>query len=189
MSSITRTWLAFASLGAGLIHLALVLGSPVPIAIAAAGLGTAELGWGVLILVRGTLVVPRTALVVAIAPIVLWSLMIFAATLFHDSVLATSVEIFPLTISTLFELFAAGVLSVHLRRRADAAAPARPPTAPRYLAAVIVGGFAISVLTTPALAATEAGLYAQPHGEHSDSFVPQERDPVKLELPEHFEHP
>ena len=116
------------------------------------------------------LVAPRTALVVAIAPIVLWSLVVVASALFQDSVLATSLELFPLAIATMFELFAAGVISVQLRRRIEADAAPPPPGVWRYLLGATVGGLAVAALTTPALAATEAGLYAQPHGEHSISF-------------------
>jgi hypothetical protein len=135
-------------------------------------------------------VAPRAALVGAIAPIILWSLVVVASTLFHDAVLATSLELLPLGIATLFELFIAGVISVHLRRKAESDASPAAPSAWRYLAGVFVGGLAVSLLTTPALAATEAGAYAQPHGEHSTSFVPQRDAPATFELPGHGEqHP
>jgi len=35
------------------------------------------------------------------------------------------------------------------------------------MTALILGGLIFSGLTTPALAATNAGLYATPHGSHS----------------------
>jgi hypothetical protein len=187
MSTITRTWLAFAAIGAGLIHLALVIGSPLPVGIALVGLGVAELGWGIMTFLRDAPVAPRAALVGSIAPIVLWSLVVVASTLFQDSILASSLELFPLAIATLFQLFIAGVLSVHLRRKAEAEVEPTTPSAWRYLVGVLVGGIAVSMLTTPALAATEAGLYAQPHGEHSESFVPEQDAPATFELPEHGE--
>lgn len=180
MSTITRTWLAFAAIGTALIHLALVVGSPLPIGIALAGLGFAELGWGVLTFIRERIVAPRTVLVGAIAPIVLWSLLIVSASLFENAQLATSIGLVPLAIATIFELFIAAVVGVYLRRHAETR-PAPPmPVAWRYLSGVFVGGLAVAMLTTPALAATDAGLYAQPHGEHSDSFEPG--------APSHTEH-
>lgn len=62
--SITRAWLAFAAIGAGMIHLALVVGSPLPLAAAPALLGAAELGWGVAVLMRAVLAIAAGALVV-----------------------------------------------------------------------------------------------------------------------------
>jgi hypothetical protein len=48
----------------------------------------------------------------------------------------------------------------------------------------------VAAITTPALAATEAGLYAQPHGGHSDSFEPRvdDTDDVVFNIPEHAGH-
>jgi hypothetical protein len=177
VSTITRTWLAFAAIGTGLIHLALVVGSPLPVGIVLAALGILEFGWGVLTFARDLPLAPRAALIVGIAPILAWSLVVVVATLAHNSVLATSLDLFPLAVATIFELFAVAVLSVYLRKRTAKDAPApRDPSAWRYLLGVLIGGIAVASLTTPALAATEAGLYAQPHGEHSDSFVPAPHD-------------
>jgi len=48
MSAITRTWIAFAAVGTGLIHVALVIGSPLALGIPLAILGVIEFGWGIL---------------------------------------------------------------------------------------------------------------------------------------------
>ena len=58
MSTITRTWLAFAAIGTGLIHFALVVGSPLPLGIVLAAHNPAPtLGWrdlaGTLVFVVG----------------------------------------------------------------------------------------------------------------------------------------
>ena len=49
------------------------------------------------------------------------------------------------------------------------------PSAGRYLLTLTVGASSCA-LTTPALAATETGKYAKPHGEHNADFVPAQVD-------------
>lgn len=188
MGQITRTWLGFAAIGAGFIHLALVVGSPPPIAVPLLLLGLAEFGWGVLTFARDELLAPSMARIVAIVPIVMWSLLVVVATLLPAPEIVVPLTFLPMAAATVFEVFVAGILSVHLRRGAasafageepDAAArvvaPATPP-AGRYLLALGVGALVMAGLTTPALAATEAGRFAQAHGEHSADFVPEPED-------------
>ena len=185
MPTITRTWLAFAAIGVGLIHIALVIGSPLALGIILAVLGLTEFGWGVLTLARETVVLPRVALAVAVAPIVLWGLLLVTSTVAKSPELAASMVLLPLAVATLFELFIAGTLAVHLRRRAAPHGPSpRVPSVARYLLAVLVGGLAVASLTTPALAATAAGLYSAPHGVQSETHV-EEDEPFVLNLPEH----
>ena len=179
MSQITRTWLGFAAIGAGLIHLALVVSSPLPVAIILVVLGVTEFGWGVLAFAKDSLIGASAARIVAIGPVIAWSMLVVTAILFDAAWLASFLPLVPMVIATVFELFAAAVLSLHLRRsrRSAAAAPAPPlPSVGRYLLAVTVGGILVGALTTPALAATEAGKYAQPHGEHNADFVPAQID-------------
>lgn len=165
MPTITRTWLAFAAIGTGLIHFALVLGSPLALGIALAVLGLAEFGWGVLTFARETLVTPRVALVVAIVPVAGWTLLLVTSSVSESPELAASLRFLPLAVASLFELFAVAVLGVHLRRRrAPDAAPAFPSVG-RYLLGLAAGALVVAALTTPALAATEAGLFSSPHGE------------------------
>lgn len=198
MSPIIRTWLGFAALGAGLIHLALVISSPLPLAIVLAGLGAAEFGWGVLTFARDRLVAPRVARIVSITPVIVWSLLVVGAALLDAGWLASSLPLVPMGIATVFQLFIAAVLSVNLRRidqddapATDAASATVMPSAGRYLLALTVGGILVGALTTPALAATEAGKYAQPHGHHNSDFVPApaDGDPLSdLVLPDHEGH-
>lgn len=167
MSAITRSWLSFAAIGAGVIHLALVISSPLAIGIPLAVFGLAELAWGVLILVRDRLVTPRLAQAGALAPLLLWSLLTVTATLLAAPEVASSLRFVPMGIAAVFELFVAAVLSVILRRQSDGDRPARsakPAGAVKYLSAVIVAGVLVGALTTPALAATQAGSVALEHG-------------------------
>jgi hypothetical protein len=198
MPQITRTWLAFAALGAGLIHLALVVGAPAPLAITLVLLGLVEFSWGIITLARDDVVLPRLARVVAIAPVILWSLLVVVSMLLAADDIVASLTLVPMSIALIFQVFIALVITRHLRRASttddgtvDAAAAPTAPTAGRYLLALTVGALLVGGLTTPALAATEAGRYAQPHGDHDPGFVPAPGgdDPLAdLDLPGHDAH-
>jgi hypothetical protein len=164
---ITRSWLAFAAVGAGIIHLAMVFGSPLVFGALLLGLGLAEISWGVALLVRDRMVVPRLAQAGAIAPLMLWAMLVVAATLLGAPAIAAPLLFLPMAIAAVFELFVCAVLSVLFRRlaRADRPAPTRAPaSAVRYLSAVLAAGILVGALTTPALAATQAGSVALEHG-------------------------
>ena len=190
MSTVTRTWLAFAALGTGMIHLALVISSPLPIAAILLLLGLVEFAWGVLTFIRERISYPRWVLFGALLPILLWGLLAAAATALEAPAIASSLGLAALGFATLLELFIAVVLAVQFRRGVDFSKPSKMPSPVRYLSGLLVGGLVVAALTTPALAATEAGVYAQPHGEHSDSFVPRVNltDTSVLNLPEHPGH-
>ena len=176
MSTITRSWLAFAAIGAGLIHVALVIGSPLPLGIVLAVLGLTEFGWGVLTFARESIALPRVALVVALLPVLAWGLLLVTSSVAEMPAIAASFAFLPLGVASLFGLFAASVLGMHLRRvTTDDTAP-RAPGIARYLLGIVAGGLIVATLTTPALAATEAGTAAQPHGEV---------EPYELILPGH----
>ncbi|MCU1412189.1 MAG: putative rane protein [Rhodoglobus sp.] len=179
MPTITRTWLAFAAIGTGLIHFALVIGSPLGFGLVLAVLGLAEFGWGVLTFARETLVVPRVALAVALVPVVGWALLLVTSSVSEAPELAASFGFLPLAVASLFELFAVAVLGVHLRRRREPDAAPVFPSVFRYLLGLAVGAVVVAGLTTPALAATEAGLFSQPHGTTGTD------EPYELNLPEH----
>ncbi|MDQ1555082.1 MAG: hypothetical protein QOI02_84, partial [Actinomycetota bacterium] len=74
--------------------------------------------------------------------------------------------------------FIAVVMAVHVRRATDFRAAPRAPSAARYLAGLAVGAAVVAALTTPALASTEAGRFAVPHGTHG----------LTVNLPEHGQH-
>lgn len=173
MSQITRCWLSFAAIGSGIVHLALVISSPFFLGIPLLLLGLAELCWAVAVLAKDRLPLPRVAQIGATAPLILWSLLVVTATLLGSPGIASPLRFTPMAIAAVFELFIAGALSVHLRRHSDAmaddaaddaAAKPRTASAGRYLAAVFIGGLLVGALTTPALAATQAGTVALEHG-------------------------
>lgn len=195
MSQITRTWLGFAAIGAGLVHLALVISSPLPIAVVVLLLGAAEITWGIVAFARDSVPFPRLATAVAITPLLAWSLIVVVATMLDAAWLAASLPLLPMAIASIFELFVAAVLATHVRRLQTAggtdSAPV-PPSAGRYLVGLMAGALLVGALTTPALAATEAGRFAQPHGSHDADFIPAEdgdrRTLTGIRLPEHDGH-
>jgi hypothetical protein len=170
VSTITKTWVCFAAIGTGLIHLALVIGSPAPLAVVLGILGLAEFGWGVVTFARERIAAPRAVLAVAIAPIIGWGLVLLSSTVFEGSGLAAALGVLPLAIATLFELFVAGAIGRTLRREGRQDARQKPPGTARYLVGVLLGGLAVAALTTPALAYTQAAALAQ-HPDY-DFVVP-----------------
>ena len=103
------------------------------------------------------------------------------ATLLAAPQITSSLRFIPMAIATIFGLFIAGVLSVILRRQTATATQtetatstetqtetsnpvAEPASALKYLSAVIIAGVLVGALTTPALAATQAGTVAIEHG-------------------------
>ena len=180
LSPIVRGWLAFAALGTGIIHLALVIGAPLPLAVLFGVLGFAEFAWGVLTFAREPFA-PRVAIVVGVVPIVAWGVLITVAASGGAPALAASLDLLPLAVATLFELFIVAVLGGHLRRRAERTErAARAPGTAKYLIGISAGALAVAALTSPALAATDAGLGASPHGGSTTV-----EEPFDLDLPEH----
>lgn len=168
MSTITRGWIAFAAIGTGLIHLAIVIGVPLPFGSALLVIGLAELTWGVCAMARTRLPLPRAAFAGALIPVLLWAAVLSVAVALDTPSIAAPLPFLPLAIATVLELFAAAVLGVHLRRPV---APVAEPSAGRYLAGLLAGSLAVAALTTPALAATASGEVAQPHGEHTGLVI------------------
>ncbi len=164
MSQIVKAWLATAALGAGVIHLSVVVSSPLPLGIAMFLVGAAELAWALLALTRDRLPLPRATRLLALVPVAIWALLLVASIAGAEGA-ASLLPLVPMALGTLFNLFIAITLSIQLRTgRTDAAQPA--PAAGRYLLGLAAGAAVVAGITTPALAASEAGLYAVPHGEH-----------------------
>ena len=145
MSPITRSWIAFAAVGAGLIHLALVISAPALGGMLLAGIGIVEFAWGVLVMFDERFLVPRIAVVAAIAPVGLW---IAALLLGVDAFLP-----FPLAVATVLELFIATTIAVVQRR----ARTVEPPSTRRYVLGLLAGAVVVGIVTGSALGATEAG--------------------------------
>lgn len=140
MSPTTRSWVAFASVGAGLIHLALVISAPLVGGILLATIGIVEFAWGILVMFDARFLVPRVAVFVALAPVALWL-----------AALALGVQSFlpaPLAIATLFELFIAVTSALVLRRDRVAGALSTA----RFVVGVLAAALVIGALTALALA-------------------------------------
>ncbi len=161
MSVIVRSWIAFAAIGVGLIHLAFALGSPPLIAVPLALLGVAEFGWGVVTFARDAVPLPRVAFGVALAPVLVWIVVLLIGTVPEPWGLV------PLAIAATLELAVAALVGRSLARRGTPAPPA--PGIARYLIGVLAGGLVVVALTTPALAAIQAGLGA-PNGTPEQLF-------------------
>ena len=180
MSAVTRLWLAFAALGAGMIHVAVGASAPFPLAVLLVGFGVAELAWGVAALSMGRLPVPRAVTGAALIPVFVWGATAALGSGLGVSADATGLPLYSMAIASSFNLFLAVVMAVHQRRAStEAASPVTltdtPRAAPvaaggwRFLTALTLGGVLFSGLTTPALAATDAGQLAVPHGTSHSS--------------------
>ena len=158
MSAVVRGWLGFVALGAGLVHLALVIGSPLAVGIPLVLIGAAEFAWGVFAFTAPALPLPRVARVVALVPILGW-----AAVLVLGGIGAIGgLRVLPMLVASLLDLAIAIGITWILRR--DPATPPVPLRPGRYLLSLGAGALVVATLTTPALAATEAGEVAIPHG-------------------------
>ncbi|MGR0318632.1 hypothetical protein [Agromyces sp. ZXT2-3] len=174
----TRSWPMLAALGGGLVGTALAAGAGGAPQVVLAGLGVAALGWGVLSLRSGRPLAPRTVLAASVA-----ALLLAGAAVASGSV----ADVPGLPLATACAFLAAVALSVAPAARHGRAVPAQPEAsvvdrtpagrpaharpspaaeARRSLAGLAIGAVLVSALATPALAATEAGRSAVPHGEH-----------------------
>jgi hypothetical protein len=166
MSPVTRMWLAFAAICTGIIHAALAATAPLPLAVLLAALGLTELVWGVLTIMRDRVTAPAAALTGALTPLCVWGVLLLGAAAGGAAELLDPLPLLPMAVAGAFELFVALVLGPRLRggARESLADSPSPIPAGRFLAALFAGGLASAALVTPALAATDAGAGALPHG-------------------------
>jgi hypothetical protein len=170
----SRSGMALASLGVGLVHLAVAAGSPLFLAVLLAGFGVAELGWGVTLLARGRILLPRAALPLALAPVALWGLDLTTAVALGGSGMTASLPFGPMAAASLLSLFLAARLAF-ARRRSLAPQPQASAHRPvPYLLSMTLGAMLVAGLVTPALAGTNAGTEAVPHGEHGTPALSEE---------------
>lgn len=160
MNAVIRAWLGFCALGAGLIHLALVIGSPLAIGIPLLIVGIAEFAWGVFAFTATSLPFANAARIGAIVPILGWVVLLVVV----GPAVAVGVRILPMLVASLLDLAVAIGVTVVLRRQVRDAAE-RPLRPGRYLLSLGLGALVVAALTTPALAATEAGDMVVPHGD------------------------
>jgi hypothetical protein len=156
VSAVTRSWIAFAAVGAGLIHLALVISAPLVGGALLAAIGIAEFAWGVLVMFDERFLMPRIAVLAALAPVALW----IAALLLGVQAFRPA----PLAVATLFELFVAIAIALSQRR----ARAAGPTGTRRFVIGLLVGAVVVGTLTAAALSVTApaASTYIFENGVH-----------------------
>lgn len=165
MALILRSWLAFAALGAGVLHLALAPGSPAAIALILVPLGAFEFGWGLAVLARGRLVWAAAVRWVALAPILSWAALLLVVRMLGVPEFADSPSAVPMGVASVFDFVIAISLNVHLRRGRARGCATERVNAWAQLGGLFAGGLAVSLVMTPALTFTQAGL-TNPHATH-----------------------
>ena len=161
MTAVVRGWLGFFALGAGLVHLALLIGSPLAVGIPLVVVGASEFAWGVFAFTRPDPPLPRIARIAALMPILGWVILLVIGAAASAGAIG-GLRVLPMLVASLLDLaIAIGITWILRRDPARAAVPLRPG---RYLVALGAGALVVAALTTPALAATEAGAAAIPHG-------------------------
>lgn len=152
MSVLARTWVAFAAVGAGLIHLALVLDAPAAASVPLSIVGLAGFGWGVLVMFDERFLAPRGALVAALAPLALWVL-----------VPVLGLPALPLLAASVLELLVAGLLARSLRTPTTVAVTTGRLVLGVLLAIVVVGAVTAGGLATTALGTGGGSLIDRHH--------------------------
>ncbi|MET1053142.1 MAG: hypothetical protein ABWX65_10930 [Mycetocola sp.] len=189
MNDSSRSVMALASLGVGLVHLAVGAGSPLFPAILLVGFGIAELAWGVAILARGRVPLATAALPLSLVPVALWGIDVTLVIAIGGTGMSAGLPFGPMAAATVLSLIIGFSLATARRRatnpRAEGstAAPARPG---RYLLGMLAGSLLVAGLVTPALAGTKAGTEAVPHGEHGLTVV--DDDAPAVDTPSHQGH-
>lgn len=118
-----------------------MIGAPLIGGVLLAAIGIAEFAWGVLVVFDERFLVPRVAVVAALAPVALWLVaLVLGVQSFRPA---------PLGVATLFELFIAGAIALALRRNRAAAATGTA----RFVLGLAAGAVVIGALTATALSA------------------------------------
>ncbi len=165
MSAVVRGWLGFCAFGAGLIHLALAIGSHPAVGIPLLAIGAAELAWGVFAFTAPALPLPHVARAAALVPLLGWAVALVAT---GGSEAIEDLRVLPMLVASLLDLAIAIGITGMLRR--DPARTATPLRAGRYVLALGAGALVVTALTTAAIAATEAGFSAIPHAPGEEPF-------------------
>ncbi len=148
---VIRTLAGVTAIGAGIVHLALVPGTVLPLLLVLAVIGAAQVTWGVVALVRRSVPAPSLALLGGIAPAFLFPL----AAVGGDALLS-ALPTAALLGATVLSLGAAFLVALHQRAERRQAEPRRSRPAV-VLPALALGVAVIAGIATPAIAASELG--------------------------------
>ena len=176
-TDVARCWAGFASLGAGLIHIAVVrehLTESPFLGISFIVVGLAQVGWALWALSRDTVPAPRSTAVVTMGFIAAWAvsrtvgLSLNPLTAGPEPVGVADVLCVVLEVAVIACVLVAA--SRTARQPAESPQRVSRSAAPaRSLALLAAGALAVSALATPAMAATTAGEHAHSHhGERAD---------------------
>ncbi len=157
---IHRVWSGLAAVGSALILFAVAAGSPIPVLAALCALAVAEMAWGLWQLRDDGFRAPRAVLggVALVAAL--------GAVLFGLRILALIPFAALLVLSWGIALAAAVELRAKRTARSDgrSSRSRRSGRAGPLLAALGSGALIVAAITTPALASTDPGALAAPHG-------------------------
>jgi hypothetical protein len=162
---IMTVWMAFCAIGAGVLHLALVVTASPVVAVPLGIVGAAELIWAIIALHER----PRAlhgALAVLVAVPVAWAVVVVAES---RGAAPLGMPLETMLAASVLQLVVGALIAVRLRSsRLDAAdRPAvRPAGTLALVGSMVVAGVLVGAITTPALSETAAGENARPHGEH-----------------------
>ncbi|RWZ59225.1 hypothetical protein ELQ92_13240 [Labedella populi] len=168
MSRNISSMVAVFGLGAGLVHLAVGAGSPLPFFIVFVLVGVAESAWAVLTFVKGRVPAPRSFAILTLLPVAFWAASIALG-------VGGLLPLGPLAAASVLGVVAAGAVLFSIRRRTSTPPRAGVPAAAtrdadehpwRFIGALAASAALVAALVTPALSGTWAGQFAVPHGSH-----------------------
>lgn len=172
-TDIARCWAGFASLGAGLIHVAMIqehLDHWLLAGVFFGALAAVQIGWALAALARERAPFPRAFIALNLGVVAVWAVSRTTGLPFGpDAGAAEAIgrsDAFCMVLQAL--IVASLVVAAITARDTEAAAPGQAPRVRQMragpaLVALAAGALVMSGLTTPALAASEAGKYARPH--------------------------
>lgn len=170
VKEVARCWAAFASLGAGLVHLAVVHEHFVEwwvFGVFFAVTGAAQLLWALAALARDRAPWLRTVAAGNLALVALWAVTRTVGLPVGPERWTPEAAGRADVLCVLLEVGVATSLLMVAQATGAPAPTAEGPVAtrsvPRFLALVFAGAVAVAAITTPALAATESGGHAHQH--------------------------
>ncbi len=164
-----RCWAGFASLGAGLIHIAVVREhlAEVPfLGVSFVVVGLAQVGWALWALSRDTVPAPRATAVITLGFIAAWAMSRTVGLSLNPLTAVPEPVGVADVLCVVLEAAVIGCVLVAMPRAARTPVEAdqrRSATSARGLALLAAGALAVSALATPAMAATAAGDHAHDH--------------------------